>query len=168
MSYTDSTFDRNRFDAVWRRVMDASDEHGPASKNQTGTAGSVDYEKLRRFMDDEACDAQLYTALAARCVNARRTLLCIAADEKRHLRKLKARYFILTGETYDPPGTCPLIRSVSDALRLKYAGEREGAEAYREAAGDTADPELRDTYLALSQDEARHSKTIEHLIENMF
>jgi rubrerythrin len=172
MEHRNYDFDRVRFDAVWQRVMPelapATTKHMTVSKQ----TASEDAERLREQMNDEAGDARYYGMLA--CIlaskgagDANRMLSRISADERCHLKRLRARYFILTGETYTPPDTCPLIYSAPDALRRKYAGEKEGAAAYRAAAEATADADLKETYLALAEDEARHSRTIGRIIENM-
>ncbi|MEL4105654.1 hypothetical protein AAFA46_02265 [Oscillospiraceae bacterium WX1] len=164
-------FDRAKFDDVWQRVLASGTN--PADIGVTANPGNApggvdDAAQLRDFMDDEANDAQIYCTLASLCAgSARRELLAIAADERCHLKHLRARYFILTGETYTPPSACPLIYSVSQTLRRKYTGELEGAAAYRSAAAATSDMTLRDIYLAHAEDEARHSKIIGCLIENM-
>lgn len=169
MERYENQFDRAKFDAVWRRVMGDDRESGPLSNPKSQRADQGEDEKLRRFMDDEACDAQFYATLACKYTGmARQILQRISSDEKCHLKRLRARYFILTGKTYTLPDTCPLIYSPADALRRKYSGEKEGAQAYLDAAEQTGDPDLRDTYLALSQDEARHSKMVGSIIENMF
>jgi rubrerythrin len=168
MEISDYQFDRAKFDAVWQRVLTGKTESAPKTEQTAKRRGDGEAEKLRCFMDGEAGDAQFYWSLAAMCsAGARATLLRISCDERRHLKKLRARYFILTGGTYAPPDTCPLIYTVPDALRRKYAGEKEGSAAYTAAAESAADADLRDTYLALAQDEARHSRTIGCIIESM-
>ena len=169
MERNDYDFDRAKFDAVWRRVMPETEDNTSKQKAAIKHSEDNEAEMLRDFMDDESCDAQLYCQLAAMCSgSARQMLMRISSDERCHLKKLRAKYFILTGETYTPPNTCPLIYAVCDALRLKYSGEKEGSAAYRAAAERTSDTDLKDTYLALSEDEARHSRTIGCIIENMF
>ena len=168
MEQNDSYFDRAKFDAVWQRVRGASDGNCPAPNTAGQRSGMDESERLRRFMDGEACDARFYAALACRCPGtSRQALLRIAADEACHLKRLRARYFLLTGAAYTPPEACPLIVTTPDALRGKHADEREGAAAYRAAAEQTPDQELKDTYLCLSQDEARHARTIVCLLEGL-
>ncbi|SHH91964.1 Ferritin-like domain-containing protein [Sporobacter termitidis DSM 10068] len=169
MERDNDQFDRAKFDAVWRRVMPEMADAVPEQKPAVKRTEPDENERLRAFMDDESCDAQLYCLLANKCSgNARQTLMRISCDERHHLKKLRAKYFIRTGETYTPPSTCPLICAVPDALRRKYSDEKAGAAAYRAAAGATPDADLKDTYLALSEDEARHAGIIGCLIENMF
>lgn len=166
MVNNDSKFDRAKFDAVWQRVMPGAAEND--MYQNTLKKDADDAVQLREFMDDEANDAQTYCMLASMCAgSARQMLHRISSDERCHLKKLRAKYFILTGETYTPPNAYPLIYSVPDSLRRKYTGEKEGSAAYRAAAVKTSKEELSDTYIALSEDEARHSKMIGCIIENM-
>lgn len=159
-------FDRTRFDAVWDRVSGSNNAAGTAPMSTAKPKGADDRAQLREFMDDEAADAQFYCVLASKTTGCtRRTLSEIAADERRHLKKLRTKYFILTGETYDPAPACPVIYSVSDALRKRYEGEIRGAAAYRAAADMTAREDLADTYLEFAADESRHAMEIERLIE---
>jgi rubrerythrin len=168
MDNNDYSFDRAKFDAVWQRVMPGTVDDNIKPNTMTQKAETHDTEQLCDFMDDEANDAQIYCLLASKCSGCTRQMLSrISADERSHLKKLRAKYFILTGETYTPPNACPLIYSVPDTLRKKYSGEKEGSAAYRAAAEKNSHKELADTYLALSEDEARHSRMIGCIIENM-
>lgn len=167
MDDTEFYYDQEKFDAVWRRVTNQP-ETGSKKAVQRKAASADEKARLRAFMDDEANDAQIYGTLAGMVSGcARQTLLQISGDEKGHLKRLRAYYFILTGETYMPPCACPLIYSVCDTLRKKYSGESEGSKAYLEAAASTSNEDLSDTYRALGADEARHRKIIGCLIENM-
>ena len=167
MDNKDPVFDRAKFNAVWRRVMPEASEYDTEQKAAKQTEPD-DARQLREFMDGEAQDARAYCTLAAMCFgNTRQTLLHIAADERCHIKKLKAGYFILTGAMYEPPASCPLIYSVPETLRSTYKSEKEAACAYRSAASMTPDKELADTYLALADNEARHWKLIGCIIENM-
>lgn len=162
------SFNRAQFDAVWDRV-NGNNANAYTSPASTGKEKSTDdAAQLRAFMDDEALDAQYYCVLASKTSGCtRRTLSNISADERRHLKKLRTKYFILTGEAYDPAPACPVVYSVSDALRKRYAGEVKGASAYKAAAEHTAQEGLADTYLELASEEARHAMDIERLIECM-
>jgi rubrerythrin len=141
----------------------------PKQKPPEKHCSTKEAERLRDFMVGEACDAHFYRMLASMCSgNAYQMLSRISADERCHLKRLRARYFILTGETYTLPNSCPLIYTAPDALRRKYAGEKEGSAAYRAAAEKTSDTDLKGTYLSLAEDEARHSRIIGCIIENMF
>jgi rubrerythrin len=166
----DFEYDKDKFDAVWRRV-----KNEPASavykNDKQKTTARDEAGRLRDFMDGEACDAQFYAALSRMgqrsAPQLTQPLQHISGDERTHLKKLRAYYFILTGETYTPPCACPLAYSVPDALRQKYSGEGAAAKAYLEAASSTAHEELSEVYRQLAADEARHRKIIGCLIENI-
>ena len=163
----DLKFDRAKFDDVWRRVMPEAEEDRKERRAVTAPEKD-DISRLRDFMDDEAHDALLYSALASLCRGrTRQTLFQIASDERCHLRNLKAAYFIGTGEMYHPTDACPLIYAAADTLRGKYRDEKAGAAAYRAAAEKTTVKELADTYLAHAEDESRHAKMIRCIIINM-
>ncbi len=158
-------FDKGKFDAVWRRVMKAG-SYTPDAPPVPAVPG--DAETLRAFMDDEYCDARVYAALSAKSRGSmRQTLQHIAADERYHYKKLKAKYYILTGKTYTPPGSCPYVRSVAETLRLRYTAERQGAEAYADAAAETYSAELAALYKSLGAEEAQHAEQIGSLLEEM-
>jgi hypothetical protein len=100
-----------------------------------------------------------FTACLRPCARAaqQQILYRITSDEKYHLKKLRAKYFILTARCIHRRA-CPLICSISDTLRRMYTVKKEGSAAYKAAAERASDHELADTYLALAKDEARHSK----------
>lgn len=160
-------FDRAKFDAVWRRVMpEAADNN--REQNAPKQTEPDEACRLREFMDNEAQDARTYLMLAAMCSGSTlKRLNRIATDEQCHLKKLRAGYFILTGNMYKPPEACPLICSVPETLRRKYRDEKEGSDAYRDAAETTSISELANTYRALAEDEARHLKILGCIIENI-
>ena len=58
-------------------------------------------------------------------------------------------------------------RMVTASIERAFLSEKEGAADYRAAAEKTSIKDLADTYLALSEDETRHSRTIGCIIENM-
>ena len=163
---------KDKFDAVWRRVMSENAEASPQAdypKSNARGGESTEAARLKAFMDDEACDAQQYALLARHFRgHAGQRLMGISSDERHHLKKLKAKYFILTGQTYTPPGSCPFVRSVRETLRQKVRGEAEGARAYLDAATDTAYDDLSETYRALAADEERHSQLLGGIIESLF
>lgn len=169
MEYSDYGFDRAKFDAVWQRVRPDLAASAPAPVKPGCHAEDKEAARLRELMTQEAYDARFYGALAAKCSgHMRRVLSRLSADELCHLRRLRAQYFILTGKSYTPPNTCPVVHSVPDALRRRYSGEKDGAAAYKADAENTRDENLKDTYLALSDEEARHRKILGHMIESLF
>jgi rubrerythrin len=162
---------KDRFDAVWRRVMSGGTEDAqrPGAKPKAHDPSAAEAGRLRSFMDDEATDAQIYGLLARKFRGrTRQTLLCLSSEERCHLKKLRAKYFILTGRTYAPPAACPFARNVPETLRLKVMDEAESAKAYLDAADETGYAELAETYRALASDETRHSRMLSDIIETLF
>ena len=163
---------KDKFDAVWRRVMSESAKSNPqysATRPNAPDAELAQAARLRKFMDDEANDAQLYGLLASMFSGrARGTLCSIAANERYHLKKLRTQYFIRTGKTYRPPRACPFIRSAPETLRLKVMDEAEGARAYQNAANETGYDDLAETYRRLASDEMRHAQMLSDIIESLF
>ncbi len=170
MDNNDYGFDRTAFDAVWQRVLGASDEKpsNTSDKPSKPPRRTDAAQQLRELMDGASTDAVMYTALSARVSGCcRRTLLCIAGDKKRHLKKLRAQYFLLTGCTYTPPPCCPLIYCVTDVLRQKYLGELDGSASHRNAAEEASDKELSELYQSISEDKASHARLICGVLENL-
>jgi hypothetical protein len=127
MEHIDYGFDRAKFDAVWRRVKPESAVITPAPALPNYHSEDKEAARLRELMTQEACDARFYGALAARCSGyMRRVLSRLSAEEFCHLKRLRAQYFILTGQSFTPPNACPVIYSVHDALRRRTPEKRTG------------------------------------------
>ena len=152
----DIRYGMEHFDRVWSRVTDT--ETPPAA------SGWDEQAALRGFMDDEARDRAFYTALAGRCPAGGNALRCMAADERGHLRELQVEYFLLTGESYAPPESCPVVNGTLSAMRKAHAGETAGSEEYRRAASRTPSPRLRALYESHAADEAMHAEKLRALI----
>lgn len=167
-THDNDTFDFTAFNAVWQRVQSQQNE-SPGQLTPASHKSRDEAMILRDFMDDEAQDTQFYRVLALSCSgNMRRQLERISWDERCHLQKLRARYFLLTGETYAPPMSCPLHFPIRDALRQRFFDENKGATAYSAEAEKTPDKALRATYLAHAEDERRHGRIIGCLIDTLF
>lgn len=133
--------------------------------------GSAMYAALlREMIDGETEDWRIYQSLARRAGNnATRLLSSLAADERRHAKRLAAAYFLITGERYQPPGQ-HAPRPTPDlmtGLREQFIQEQREASAYQGAAAETTDPCLRQLYEELGQEEAMHARMIRNLLEQM-
>ena len=153
---------RDNFDKVWQRVM-ASNES--VVEKQTGKS---EEKMLEEFMEDEAFDAKCYDVLASRVTPwAKNIIKSIADDEKIHLKKLRTAYFILTGKTYQPQTVPVQFTCTADALRKRYIGESEGADAYLKASANSRKRDISLLYGKLACDEKRHAELINRLLENL-
>ena len=133
--------------------------------------GSEQYATLlREMIDGETEDMRTYQTLARRAGGAgTRMLGTMAADERRHAKRLSTAYFLITGERYQSPnhnGTRPPM-DLMTGLREQFIQEQRGASAYQGAAQETADPCLRQLYQDLSREEAAHARMIRNLLEQM-
>ena len=113
---------------------------------------------------------QVKAALARRAQgNSGRILSTIAADERRHAKRLSTAYFLLSGVRYWPidrkmnPTPAPFAAS----LRERFMAEQRGAAAYQAAAAETADPCLRQLYEELAGEEDAHAWLIRGILEEL-
>ena len=149
---------------VWDRI-------GPdiPQTNETADDDMQDILTLRRFIDGEASDAQTYSRLAKRTkgTDAEHIFSRIAADERRHAKRLITEHFILSGDTYSPNIEITEEPSLLAAVRQRYIEERKGAVAYTAAANETKNPRLSAVYSEFAQDESRHAVAMLAMIERM-
>ena len=142
------------YDGVWSRVTGA-----PASP------AADERDRLRGFMSDERRDSQFYSALARRVRFARAALEGLAAEENGHFDDLQVEYYLLDGDTFSPPESCPAPRGALSALRDAYNAELRGADAYSRAAADSSSEQLSRIYERHALDEQRHAVCLRGIIE---
>lgn len=135
-----------------------------------GAASAIYGGQLQRFVDQELADWRCYQSLSRRAQgNSGRLLSAIAADERRHAKRLSTAYFLLSGVRYWPidrkmnPTPAPFAAS----LRERFMAEQRGAAAYQAAAAETADPCLRQLYEELSGEEDAHAWLIRGILEEL-
>ena len=135
-----------------------------------GAASAIYGAQLQAFIEGELADWKLYQALARRAGGSgSRTLSTIAADERRHAKRLSTAYFLISGVRYWPmerAAAAPLP-TLAGTLRQRFGEEQRGAAAYLAAAEETADPCLRDLYLELAGEEDAHAWLILGILEQM-
>lgn len=133
--------------------------------------GSMSYApQLQQFIDFELADCRAYQALSRRAQgNAARVLSGMAADERRHAKRLAAAYFLISGVRYWPgePGGTRAVQPFLAALREHFGQEQRAQCAYLAAAEETADPCLRELYLELAGDEEAHAGLLRGILEQM-
>lgn len=133
--------------------------------------GSEQYAPLlQEMIDGKTEDMRTYQALARRAGGAgARVLGTMAADERRHAKRLSAAYFLITGERYqshNQNGSRPPMELMT-GLREQFIQEQRSASAFQGAAQETADPCLRQLYQDLSREDAAHARMIRNLLEQM-
>ncbi len=187
--------DREVFERVWRRVMPEdrgdcpftlAEEAAPQADNLPalaaapvlsesaessclGPASAPAGAALRAYIDDELADWRQYQTLARRTPGGGgRTLAAVAADERRHAKKLSTVYFLITGVRYWPEGKggqnpAPLHA----ALRERFWAEQQGAASYRAAAAEAADSCLKELFEELAGEEESHAWAIRGVLEQL-
>ena len=124
--------------------------------------------RLRRQVMEALEGWQFYRYLArkARAGDAR-VLNGMAGELHRNARKLSAAYFLLTGLRYWPSEllAAPAIPSYWGALRTRHQAEQRQETAYRMAADDWNDPDMRELYGELIEGCQNRSRQLRGLLE---
>lgn len=154
------------FDSVWQRVTGKNDceaENCPAA----GTYSEED--TLLGLIHDETCAAFQSTALARMFQgDGRATLMRHANQAKRHLRRLRAEYFIATGITGGSNEDCRAVNGKLASLRSLFLQAGELAERYEKAADQTESEALREVFLTFAADERHRAQEIRALLIESF
>lgn len=146
------------------------DEPTPSDVPCLGRSGEDHGELLQSFIRHELEDWRTYQALSARATGQNaRTLASIAADERRHARRLSAALFLISGLRFLPevPMPRPARGAFWAALRQRFWEEQHGAALYAAAAAETADPCLAALYRELSAEESAHADLLRSMVERM-
>ena len=135
-----------------------------------GASSAVYGAQLQRLIDRELADWRAYQALSRRAQgNSGRVLATIAADERRHAKRLSTAYFLISGVRYWPvdrvPNPSPAPFSAS--LREHFMEEQRWAAAYQTAAAETADPCLHELFLELAGEEDSHAWLLRSVLEQL-
>lgn len=135
-------YDKDAVQAVWQRVL--------------GTQETED-AWLTELIAREAASCRAYRALATCAGRFAPTFFACAREEQCHAVRLKALYALLYGKTPRlPEETVDLRRKdFRSALRECYAAEQRAAEHYRRTA--ERQPEQRELFLRMAEDERRHA-----------
>lgn len=143
-------FDSAATAEVWRRVSGAREEQTVA-------------ELLLEMISDEMTDSATYLRLA-RCGIGARVFRALAQEEDCHARRLKALYFLLTGqEACAEVGAVLHYSCVADALRDCFAEEQRSAKRYLAAAGRL--PEHCGLFRELAAQEQEHARRLHRLTQ---
>ena len=155
-----------REEAVWKRVMAASEEMPDCGCNPTVKPDRcLSPCQIMELLEHELEDACTYRTLASRVKkDIRQILLQLARDEQCHYRRLEAVYYLMTGKRPCPDRPkAPCVACTNEELRKRYEAEVEGARHYHclaEKAGSFAG-----VFHCLGRDEDRHARMILHLLE---
>lgn len=134
-----------------------------------GPASAAYGATLQGYIDDELSDWRSYQALARRTPGGGgRALAAVAADERRHAKKLSTAYFLLSGVRYWPEvKAAQTPMPLHAALRERFWAEQRGAAAYQAAAAETSDPYLKELFSELAGEEEAHVWAIRGVLEQL-
>lgn len=162
--------DPKTLESVWQRVTAARREPPPEPETQSEAPSlmKTDEQRLIEFIDAATAAAETYKACAARCSGKiRRELLALSSAQTTAAQKLRARYYIRTGQNYWPPPSCPYVVSLAKTLKMRYEAERAAYTDYVQAANATRDTSLSDLYFALAALSQRHADALVCLLESL-
>lgn len=136
-----------------------------------GAASAIYGGQLQQFVDRTLADWRSYQALSRRAQgNSGRILSAIAADQRRHAKRLSTAYFLISGVRYWPaerPAGPASRTPFAAALRERFMAEQRSAAAYQAAAAETADPCLRQLYEELSGEADAHAWLLRDILEEL-
>ena len=124
--------------------------------------------RLRQHVMESLEGWQFYRHLSRRARGTEaRVLNALAGEVHRQARKLSAAYFLLTGLRYWPSGTLavPAIQSYWGALRQRHQAEQRQETAFRIAADDWDDPDMKELYAELIENCQKRSHQLRALLE---
>ena len=137
------------FDRLWQRVQGG--EAAPKPRSEADT--------LRRLSDDTAQALALERRLQGRCA----ALAPLCRETASRLRRLRAAYYLETGECCCPPETCSVRGGLLPSLRADCLAARARAGQYA-AAAQEAGAELRALYETLAVEEQTHAARLAALL----
>lgn len=135
-----------------------------------GAASAIHGSQLQDFIDQELSDWRTYMALAKRAQGTGgKVLSSMAADEKRHAKRLSTAYFLISGVRYWPVERVSAMPAGTymGALRQRFCMEQKGESAYLAAAESTTDPCLRELFEELSGEENAHTWLLRGILEQL-
>ena len=135
-----------------------------------GAASAVYGAQLQQYIDHELADWRTYQLLSRRATGTGgKVLSTMAADERRHAKRLSTAYFLISGVRYWPVErpAAALACAFPAALRERFAEEQRGELSYLAAAEEPGDPCLRELYLELAGDENAHAWLLRGILEQL-
>ena len=155
------------FDSLWQRVT-GQEEPAPAARPPQTAAGKEE-DALLLLIHDEICAGAWSAALARLFQGEGRAVLARhAADAKRHLRRLRAEHYILTGVDTGGNQDCRAIAGRPALLRAAFLQAEEMAGRYAQLAESAAGGELREVCAAFAEEERRRARELRALLVESF
>jgi len=135
-----------------------------------GSDGTDHSQFLQTRIRAELEGWRAYQALSSRAGGAMaRTLAGMAADERRHAKRLSGAYFLISGIRFFPQHSPRRVTGPNfwGVLRQAFWDEQRNAALYAAAAEETADLCLAALYRELAAEEAAHADLLRAMAEKM-
>ena len=133
-----------------------------------GTQARVSLEVLAGFIEEESADRRHYLTLArrVRSQQAAALLRSFAGEKQESVQKLRASYFLITGERYVPAVMVEQFhcQPLADALREVYHQEACGGYNYERSAEETMDQCLTKLFEEQSRASFRRAEQVLELL----
>lgn len=187
-------YDYEDYDRIWQRVLpelntfpDSRNEEGNlpgtpipgdddlmelpgAQRNPCclGTAAQQSINVIIGFIEIEMANCRFYRCFYPKAPNqaAARAIRQMMLDEMDHVRRLRAIYYLITGECFHSTRQIPMpeIGPYCDTLRAAYHEATCGSFNYFRAAAGAPDACLRALFERLGNSRARHAETFVNLL----
>ena len=152
------------FENLWQRVS-----HGPEDAPPPRGDAKSQEDALLGLIHEETCAAAYSAALSRMLPGDGRTVLQRhAAEAKRHLRRLRAEYYIATGVSGGTNEDCRALAGKLPGLRAVLLQARDLAGRYEGAADRADSPELGEALLAFAGEERRRARELRSLLIESF
>ena len=133
-----------------------------------GTAAQQSIGVIIGFLEIEMANCRFYRCFYPKAPNqaAARAIRQMMLDEMDHVRRLRAIYYLITGECFHSTRQIPMpeIGPYCDTLRAAYHEATCGSFNYFRAAAGAPDPCLRALFERLGNSRARHAETFVNLL----
>ena len=190
------TYNYEDYDRIWQRVLPELNTF-PESRNEDGdlpgtpipgdddlmepgaqqnpccmgTAAQQSIGVIIGFIEIEVANCRFYRCFYPKAPNqaAARAIRQMMLDEMDHVRRLRAIYYLITGECFHSTRQIPMpeIGPYCDTLRAAYHEATCGSFNYFRAAAGAPDPCLRALFERLGNSRARHAETFVNLLGAM-
>ena len=124
-------------------------------------------QRLQMYIDAETKDAELYRELSRTAPDAddRRLLLEFSNDEQAHADEFKRIYRSITGRSYNPVVSPPVLEgSFDDILRDRVLDESGDFRKYGEQYAMTQNRALKNAYYRARTDENVHALRLLYML----
>lgn len=150
--------DREKTAAIWSRVCRTEISDRPVEYNR--------HEKmLLHFIENKTEAAAYYEMLAKKSRQLYPQFMRMAEAERRHIQKLNAAYFLLTGKSCKSKRPKVSIRTFSGTLRARYEHEVKSSEEYTTAAAVEGDKRFSALFTELAADDRNHADQLRSIAE---